>query len=78
MKAKEIEKLLRRYVPTGTLLGNNRTKLKAELQELHQQGIKNLNLDSVRNSQILMPIWVYFILCILSGFGISYISIWMF
>ena len=39
MKAKEIEKLLRRYVPAKTLLGSNREKLKAELQELHQRGI---------------------------------------
>lgn len=40
MKAKEIEKLIRRYVPAKTFLGSNREKFKAELQELHQIGIQ--------------------------------------
>lgn len=54
MKAKEIEKLIRRYVPARTLLGSNREKFIAELQELHQVGIQEqlnqgetLPIDSV-------------------------------
>lgn len=55
MKSKEIEKLIRRYVPAGALLGSNRAKFKAELQELHQIGLQ----QQVKNSADQVPTnWV--------------------
>ncbi len=42
MKAKEIEKLIRIFVPSGTLLGSNREKFISRLQELNQLQIKEL------------------------------------
>lgn len=52
MRAKEIEKLIRRYIPAKTLLGSNREKFIAELQELHQIGIQ----EQVKNNGVLADV----------------------
>ncbi len=53
MKAKEIEKLIRRYIPAGALLGTNRKKFIAELQELHQKGIFTSHLSNTRRKLLI-------------------------
>lgn len=47
MKAKEIDKLIRTYVPAKILIGSNRAKFIAELQELHQQGIEKVKEKAI-------------------------------
>ena len=47
MTAKEINKILRRYIPSGTVLGTTREKLIYELQDLHQREVNKLNLPDV-------------------------------
>ena len=49
MTAKEINKILRRYIPSGTVLGTTREKLIYELQDLHQREVNKLNLPNVTN-----------------------------
>lgn len=47
MTAKEINKILRRYIPSGTVLGTTREKLIYELQDLQQREVNKLNLPDV-------------------------------
>ncbi len=52
MTAKEINKILRRYIPSGTVLGTTREKLIYELQDLHQREVNKLNLPNVSNNEV--------------------------